>query len=485
MVGGVFRQKHCSPRPQDYALELVHELLSDTKAIRRVVSRLQGREGRGLEASMRTSKTAEALVAGFGTGAGSPSTSDTTELRETLLASTSMEATGGGGGGGGAAGGANGNGGGEADGSPTRGNNLESPTSNAYHESLMSVSHLQRLQAELHLLCCASQSASDAVSEVVARLPPEKVEALLSLLDALQDYSLSDFFRITAYGTLRPPMTRQGAVAIVGASQTKIKSKSSSSATGGGVSSRIGGGSGNGGVKGKLRGKQQNSPRKHSGSAGSTRQSQAQTASAGVATNGGGGVEVSLHVSCIANQCAHTLTHALLLPVPPFSCVATLRCFEKTYFILRNSLHVSSDDIKYVSMTHKQYTHMYVQASTVAADADETSAIEEDEKMQRRRMALNKFRKGALVATSGLYFKRLLRVSDEEHAVKIAEELADCSVKPQWVGPDDDSPQTGLFELSLGDAFASAERFIQESVRGGGSSSTWLSPLFCLATDSS
>ena len=133
-------------------------------------------------------------------------------------------------------------------------------------------------------------------------------------------------------------------------------------------------------------------------------------------------------------------------------------------------------------MLSRIYTHMYVQ---VAPDADETSAIEEDEKMQRRRMALNKFRKGALVATSGLYFKRLLRVSDEENAARIAEELADCGVNPQWVGPDDDSPMTGLFELSLEDTFARTKRFIEESVRGSGgagSSTTWISPLFCLAT---
>ena len=68
----------------------------------------------------------------------------------------------------------------------------------------------------------------------------------------------------------------------------------------------------------------------------------------------------------------------------------------------------------------------------------ETSLIEEDERMQRRRIALNKFRKGALAAASGLYMKRMLRVSDEENAAKVAEELRERMGKmptQQWAGP--------------------------------------------------
>lgn len=165
------------------------ELVSDTKAIRKVVSRLQGREGRGLEASMRTNGTADSIASfnagtadGIDSGPGSQSTYDANELRETLLATMDT-------------GGADALGGEAA--------------MNAYHSSMFSVSHLQRLQAELHLLCCESEATSKSVSEVVSKLPTEKVEALLSLLDALSDYSLSDLLRIAAYGTLRPPTSRE------------------------------------------------------------------------------------------------------------------------------------------------------------------------------------------------------------------------------------------------------------------------------------
>ena len=126
--------------------------------------------------------------------------------------------------------------------------------------------------------------------------------------------------------------------------------------------------------------------------------------------------------------------------------------------------------------------------------------------MQRRRMALNKFRKGAsaipplplrvgggpdalararaaqtppgaLAATSGLFLKRMLRVSDEENAAKVADELADKLAKlpPQWAGPSADG---ALFESSLEDAMGeSLAYFAGGDARGGRGN---VSPLFVL-----
>lgn len=102
---GIYRQKsfNLPPRPQDYALDLVHELLRDTKSIRKVVSRLQGREGRGLEASMRDKTAANAASSGNvngnvsvnvnGSDPSAGAAADSKELRENVVAATENEFT--------------------------------------------------------------------------------------------------------------------------------------------------------------------------------------------------------------------------------------------------------------------------------------------------------------------------------------------------------------------------------------------------------
>lgn len=68
---------------------------------------------------------------------------------------------------------------------------------------------------------------------------------------------------------------------------------------------------------------------------------------------------------------------------------------------------------------------------------------------------------GALAATSGLFLKRMLRVSDEENAAKVADELKDklARLPPQWAGS---SAEGALFESSLEDAMSSAEAFFAD-----------------------
>ena len=57
---------------------------------------------------------------------------------------------------------------------------------------------LHRLQAQLHTVCITSKAACEALMSAAGKLKKETREALLWLLDALNDYMLSDYIRLAS-----------------------------------------------------------------------------------------------------------------------------------------------------------------------------------------------------------------------------------------------------------------------------------------------
>ncbi|KAK3275948.1 hypothetical protein CYMTET_15954 [Cymbomonas tetramitiformis] len=70
--------------------------------------------------------------------------------------------------------------------------------SGAMFEDLL-LYRMHRLQTQLHRVCLSNNKASAALAKVIKPLPREEVEAILAMLDTLDDYMLSDFIRVVAY----------------------------------------------------------------------------------------------------------------------------------------------------------------------------------------------------------------------------------------------------------------------------------------------
>ena len=55
------------------------------------------------------------------------------------------------------------------------------------------------LHTQIHTLCTNSKKAADLVGQKVRELPKSTIDTLLSLLDQLNDFNLSDYIRLLVY----------------------------------------------------------------------------------------------------------------------------------------------------------------------------------------------------------------------------------------------------------------------------------------------